>query len=177
MTRLPALLALLLTGIAFGQDAQLSGMIQDPSEAAVAGAEITLRSDQNGGRRTTRSSEAGLYNLTTLKPGTYRMTVRAAGFETVVREGIELQIGENARLDFTLRIGDSQTTITVTGDNPLVNQDDASVGTVIDRNLIDRLPLNGRGIQTLLEIIPGVITMPVSDASRGLLVILGKRTT
>jgi hypothetical protein len=176
MTLLPALLALLLTGIAFGQDAQFSGMIQDPSEAAVAGAEITLRSDQNGARRTTRSSEDGLYNLTTLKPGTYRMTVRAAGFETIVREGIELQIGENARLDFTLHIGDSQTTITVTSGNPSVNQDDASVGTVIDRNLIDRLPLNGRGIQTLMELTPGVVAMPVIDASRGQFVINGQRT-
>ena len=176
MTFLPALLALLLTGIAFGQDAQLSGLIQDPSGAAVAGADITLRSDQSGGRRTTASSEDGVYNLTTLKPGTYHMTVRAAGFETVVREGIELQVSENARLDFTLRIGDSQTTITVTGDNALVNQDDASVGTVIDRNFIDRLPLNGRGIQTLIELTPGVIPMPVIDASRGQFVINGQRT-
>jgi len=176
MTTLPAFLALLLAGIAFGQDAQLSGTIQDPSGAAVAGAEITLRSDQTGGRRTTRSSEAGLYNLTTLKPGIYRFIVRAAGFETVVREGIDLQIGENARLDFTLRIGDSQTTVTVTGGDSLVNQDDASVGTVIDRNLIDRLPLDGRGIQTLIELTPGVVPMPVIDASRGQFVINGQRT-
>src|ERR1700730_11603607 len=172
----PALLAILLAGIASAQDAQLSGMIQDPSGAAVAGAEITLRSDQTGGKRTTLSSEGGLYNLTTLKPGFYRITVRAAGFETVVGEGIELQIGENARLDFTLRIGDSQTMVTVNGGRPLVNQDDASVGTVIDRNLIDRLPLNGRGIQTLIELTPGVIPMPVIDASRGQFVINGQRT-
>lgn len=108
MTLRPAL-ALLLAGLAYGQDAQLSGLIQDPSHAAVPGAEITLRSDQTGGRRTTRSSESGLYNLTNLKPGQYRVTVRANGFETVVREGLELQIGENARLDFDLRIGDSET--------------------------------------------------------------------
>src|SRR5215475_14228151 len=90
-----SLLILLLAGIAAGQDAQLSGVIQDPSEAGVAGAEITLRSDQTGGRRTTRSSEVGLYSLPTLKPGLYRMTVRASGFETIVREGIELQVGRS----------------------------------------------------------------------------------
>ena len=94
MNVLPALLALLLTGIAFGQDVQLSGTIQDPSGAAVADAEITLRSDQTGGRRTTRSSEAGVYNLTTLKPGIYRITVRAAGFETVVREGTDSKLAK-----------------------------------------------------------------------------------
>ncbi len=74
MTLRPVLLAILLARIAAGQDAQLSGLIQDPSEAAVPGAEITLRSDQTGARRVTKSSEAGLYGLTTLKPGVYRMT-------------------------------------------------------------------------------------------------------
>jgi hypothetical protein len=170
------MLVVLLAGIANGQDAQLSGLIQDPSEAAVPGAEITLRSDQTGGRRVARSSEAGLYSLTTLKPGVYRMTVRAAGFETIVRENIELQVGENARLDFTLHMGDSRTTVTVTGGAPLINQDDASVGTVIDRNLIDRMPLNGRGIQTLIELTPGVLPVPVIQTSRGQFVINGQRS-
>jgi len=175
MTRRLLLLTALLTGIASGQDAQLSGLIQDASESQVPGAEIILRNDQTGGRRTVRSSESGLYTFTTLTPGVYRMTVRAAGFETIVREGIELQIGENARLDFTLRIGDVQTTITVTGGPPLVNQEDASVGTVIDRNLIDRMPLNGRGIQTLIELSPGVTPIPVINSSRGQFVINGQR--
>ena len=94
----------------------------------------------------------------------------------MVREGTELQIGENARLDFTLRIGDSQITVTGTDGNSLINQDDASVGTVIDRNLIDRLPLDGRGIQALIELTPGVMPMPVIDASRGQFVINGQRT-
>jgi hypothetical protein len=176
VTLRPALFTVLLAGLGCGQDAQLSGLIRDPSQAAVAGAEITLRSDQSGGRRTTHSSESGLYNLTNLRPGLYRLTVRAPGFETVVREGLEFQIGETARLDFDLRIGDSQTIITVTGSTPLVNQDDASVGTVIDRNLIDRMPLNGRGIQTLIELTPGVLAMPVIDSSRGQFVINGQRT-
>ena len=175
MTRRLLLFTVLLTGIASGQDAQLSGLIQDASESEVPGAEIILRNDQTGGRRTVRSSESGLYTFTTLTPGVYRMTVRAAGFETIVREGIELQIGENARMDFTLRIGDVQTTITVTGGPPLVNQEDASVGTVIDRNLIDRMPLNGRGIQTLIELSPSVIPMPVINSSRGQFAINGQR--
>jgi hypothetical protein len=171
-----ALLPVLLAGIAAGQDAQISGLIQDPSLAAVSDAEITLRNDQTGGRRTTHSSDGGIYSVTTLKPGLYRLTVRARGFETIVREGIELQVGENARIDFTLHIGDSQTTITVTGGAPLMNQDDASVGTVIDRNLIDRMPLNGRGIQTLIDLSPGVVTLPVIDSSRGQFVINGQRS-
>ena len=175
MTCRLVLLTALLTGIASGQDAQISGLIQDASESEVPGAELILRSDQTGGRRTVRSSESGLYAFTTLTPGVYRMTVRAAGFETIVREGIDLQIGENARLDFTLRIGDVQTTITVTGGPTQVNQEDASVGTVIDRNLIDRMPLNGRGIQTLIELSPGVTPVPVINSSRGQFVINGQR--
>ena len=64
----------------------------------------------------------------------------------------------------------------MTDGNSLINQDDASVGTVIDRNLIDRLPLDGRGIQALIELTPGVMPMPVIDASRGQFVINGQRT-
>jgi hypothetical protein len=162
--------------VAFAQDAQIFGLIRDPSNAAVAGADVALRHEQTGGTRYTISNESGLYSLPALWPGSYRLTVRAAGFQTTVREGIQLDVGENARIDFALSIGTSQTTITVRGGSPLLNTADASVGTVIDRNLIDQLPLNGRGIQTLAELTPGVVLVPVFDASRGQFVIDGQRS-
>ena len=80
---------------------------------------------------------------------------RATGFETMVREGIKLEVGNTARLDFDLTIGDSRTVVTVHGGPPLMNTENASVGTVIDRDNIDQMPLNGRGIQTLDRIDAG----------------------
>jgi hypothetical protein len=161
---------------AAAQDAQISGLIFDPSNASVARADIALRNEQTGGRRTARSNDSGFYNLSALRPGMYRLTVRAAGFETVVREGVVLEVGQSARLDFDLQLGGSQTTINVSSGPPLVNVEDAGVGTVIDRKLIDQMPLNGRGIQTLIELAPGVNALPVTNASRGQFSINGQRS-
>ena len=177
MTKIGLTLAMAVCAcLASGQDAQVSGLIRDPANLDVADAEITLRNEQTGGRRHTKSNESGLYSLSALKPGVYRLLVRRAGFETIVREEIQLEVGESARLDFTLKIGDSRTTITVKGGPPLINSEDATVGTVIDRNIIDRMPLNGRGIQTLIELTPGVVAVPVIDTSRGQFVVNGQRS-
>ncbi len=158
-----------------GQNAQISGLIQDPSALNVGGAQINVRNQQTGGKRTARSNESGFYSVYSLSPGTYRVSIQAAGFETVVREGVKLEVGDSARLDFSLRIGDSRSVVTIKDDPPLMNTNDASVGTVIGRNLIDRMPLNGRGIQTLIELTPGIIVLPVSDTSRGQFSVNGQR--
>ena len=135
-------------GMAFSQNAELSGLIQDPSNSGIPGAEVIIRNEQTGGRRNTSSNATGFYSLPALSPGLYRLSIRAMGFETIVREGIKLEVGDTARIDFSLRIGDSRTEVTVHGDRQLINSEDASVGTVIDRDAIDKMPLNGRGIQT-----------------------------
>jgi len=161
---------------AFAQDAQLFGQVRDPSNASVDGADISLRNDQTGGTRNTKSNESGFYSLPALRPGVYRLMVRAAGFQTIVREGIKLDVGDSAQVDFALTIGESQTTVTVKGGPQLVNASDASVGTVIGRDLIDQMPLNGRGIQTLVELTPGVTAVPVTDENRGQFTINGQRS-
>jgi hypothetical protein len=166
----------LCSAFASAQDAQISGLVLDPSKASVAGADIALRNEQTGGRRSIQSNQQGFYSLSALRAGVYRLTVRAAGFETVVREGIVLEVGQSARLDFNLRIGEPQTTVTVSSGPPPVGLEDAAVGTVIDRNLIDKMPLNGRGIQTLIELAPGVNAVPVTDTSRGQFSINGQRS-
>ena len=171
-----SLLAVLSGALAAAQDAQISGLISDPSKAGLAGADIALRNEQTGGRRSIQSNDLGFYSFSALRPGVYRLTVRAAGFETVVREGIVLEVGQSARLDFNLQIGVPQTTVTVSSAPPPVSLEDAAVGTVIDRNLIDKMPLNGRGIQTLIELAPGVNAVPVTDFSRGQFSINGQRS-
>jgi hypothetical protein len=162
-------------GVAFGQNAELSGLIQDPSHAGVSGAEVTIRNEQTGGRRNTSSNASGFYSLPALSPGQYRLSIRAIGFETIVREGIKLEVGENAGIDFSLRLGDFRTEVTVHGDPPLINSENASVGTVIDRDTIDQMPLNGRGIQALIELSPGVVAVPVTVGDRGQFTVNGQR--
>ncbi len=162
--------------VVFGQNAELSGLIQDPSHSGVSGAEVTIRNEQTGGRRNTTSNVSGFYSLPALGPGLYRLSIRAMGFETIVREGIKLETGENARLDFSLKLGDFRTEVTVHGDPPLINSENASVGTVIDRDTIDQMPLNGRGIQALIELSPGVVAVPVTTGDRGQFAVNGQRS-
>ncbi len=162
--------------VALGQNAELSGLIRDPSNLSVSGAEVSIRNEQTGGRRGTRSNASGFYSLPALSPGDYRLSIRAAGFETIVHEGLKLEVGESGRIDFSLRLGDSRTIVTVTGGPPLINTENASVGTVIDRNIIDKMPLNGRGIQALIELSPGVVVVPVALPSSGQFVVNGQRS-
>ena len=140
-----ALVLAMFSSAAFCQ--QISGLLHDPAGLAVANAEVTVRNEQTGGRRATRSNDSGFYTVASLKPGSYRISIHSTGFQTIVREGIKLDVGDNARIDFALLIGDSQTVVTVTGGPPLINTENASVGTVIGQNIIDQMPLNGRGIQ------------------------------
>src|SRR6202043_446823 len=159
-----------------GQNAELSGIIKDPTNASVSGAEVSIRNEQTGGRRNTRSNASGFYSLPALSPGLYRLSIRAIGFEAIVREGIKLEVGDNARMDFSPRLGDFRTEVTVHGSPPLINSENASVGTVIDRDTIDQMPLNGRGIQTLIELSPGVVPVPVVTQDRGQFAINGQRS-
>src|ERR1700684_2583716 len=161
--------------MAIGKNGELSGLIQDPSHSGVSGAEVTIRNEQTGGRRNTTSNASGFYSLPALGPGLYRLSIRAVGFETIIREGIKLETGENARMDFSLRLGDFRTEVTVHGDSPLINSENASVGTVIDRDIIDQMPLNGRGITALIELSPGVVAVPVTAADRGQFTVNGQR--
>jgi Carboxypeptidase regulatory-like domain len=171
--------ALLMTTCATAalcQQAQIAGLIRDPAELSVSGAVINVRNEQTGGHRETRSNSSGFYSVASLSPGTYRILVRRQGFETIVREDVKLEVGDNARIDFALRIGDSQTVVTVKGGPPLMNTEDASIGTVIGRDLIDEMPLNGRGIQSLIELTPGTEAVPVTASNSGQFSVNGQRS-
>lgn len=128
------------------QQAQIGGLVRDPGGLNVAGADISVRNELTGGRRQTKTNGSGFYSVPSLSPGTYRILIRCTGFETMVQEGVKLQVGDKARLDFSLRVGDYRTIVTVHGGPPVANTEDASIGTVIGRDIIDQIPLNGRVI-------------------------------
>jgi hypothetical protein len=170
------LVAAVLISPALCQQAQIAGLIRDPAGLNVRGAEISVRNEETGGRRQTLTNNSGFYSVASLNPGTYRILVRSPGFETIVQERLQLEVGDNARLDFTLRLGDSRTIVTVEGGHPLINMEDASIGTVIGRDIIDEMPLNGRGIQSLIELTPGVEAVSVTPDNAGQISVNGQRS-
>jgi hypothetical protein len=157
------------------QHTHISGLIQDPSRAAVPGAAVSVVNEDTGFRRVTRSQSNGGYLVASLQPGLYKITVRKEGFRTLIRLGVKLDAAQPARLDFTLPLGSVHEVITVTGSLPLLNCEDASVGAVISRERIENLPLNGRGLLSLLEFAPGAVVTPATRGEAGQFTVSGQR--
>ena len=91
-----------------------------------------------------------------LLPGVYNIKVDLQGFQSQVRNGVELQVQQTARLDFSLELGSVEVAVEVTGSAPMINATDATVGTVIQNKEILELPLNGRNFISLVSSIPNV---------------------
>ncbi len=149
------------------QYTDISGLVFDPSGAVVPEASISVVSQDTGFRRHTLSGQNGWYAVASLQPGLYKITVRRTGFRTLIRFGIKLDAGQGVRLDFTLPLGTVPEAVTVSGAPPLLNSDDASVGTIVSRDRIENLPLNGRGLLSLLEFAPGTVVTPATRGEPG----------
>jgi hypothetical protein len=157
------------------QYARLTGRILDTSEGAVPEAAVAVVNEETGFRRSAESQQDGVYTINSLQPGVYRVTVRKQGFRTVIRFGIRLDPARPIALNFTLPVGSMRDTITVEGSAPLIAKTDPAVATVVPRNEIERLPLNGRGVLSLLEMAPGTVATPATRGEAGQFTANGQR--
>ena len=107
--------------------------------------------------RTVFTDGAGRYQIVELRPGTYSVTFTLSGFNTVVREGIELTTGFTANVDVQLRVGAVEETVTVTGATPVVDVQNVTRHQVATREVIDTVPV-ARSFQSLGVLIPGIVT-------------------
>lgn len=134
------------------------GVIKDPSGAAVPNATITIVNKDTGFRRELTSSATGEYEAPYIPLGNYTITVKAQGFRTVDRTGLNLQIDQKARVDITVAVGDVAETISVVEAAPSVKADSSEFGDVIQKRQVQELPLNGRNYVQLVHLQPGVTT-------------------
>src|SRR5262245_23020184 len=105
----------LLSGAAIGQEfrATITGRVLDQNKAAVAGATVTLRNPRTNEAVSAPTNADGVYNIPFLQPGSYNITVEAAGFKKYVRDNQELQVGQTASIDVALEIGAANETVTI----------------------------------------------------------------
>ncbi len=150
----------LLAPRAFAQEfrATVSGTVTDTTGAVVPNAKIEVREASTGAVSATVSDAAGQYNVPFLLPGHYAIKVTASGFATLTRNGISLQAQEHPIIDLVLKVGSANSTVTVTGAAPLLNQSGATISDVISTASVADLPLNGRAPMMLAELSPGVET-------------------
>src|SRR5436190_501798 len=144
--------------------AQLRGTVKDSSSAVVPNAKVAIASDATGASESGVTDGQGRYIFNALKPDRYTVRVEAAGFRTTVRSNVELRVGQQTDLDFTLELGQTSETINVTTEAPLLNTISATLGTEVTNRYINDMPLRDRGLTSLVFLAPGVTEMPGAGA-------------
>ncbi|HEY7547862.1 MAG TPA: carboxypeptidase regulatory-like domain-containing protein, partial [Blastocatellia bacterium] len=173
MTNLKFLLCiacLMMTGLparAQQNTAELSGTVTDQTGAVLVNTRVTVSQPQTGASRETHTNSIGLYTFTQLPSGVYTVTVSQEGFETEVSENVELTVGQRARLDFRLKVGAVTSETIVTAGAAQVERESAALSSVMDKDSIRELPLNGRDIVQLALLKPGVAPSRRTSDSAG----------
>jgi Carboxypeptidase regulatory-like domain/TonB dependent receptor len=173
------LLLIGLSGACLGQteSATLSGRVTDPSGSAIVGAEVVLTNTETNVEMRTKTNGAGLYVLTGVHPGKYRVAAGATRFKVLIKEGLVLHVQDELAENFALTLGTVSETVTVTADATGVNTTDATVSTVVDRQFAENLPMNGRSFQTLIQLTPGVVLTASNGNETGQFSVNGQRAS
>jgi len=137
----------------------LSGTITDASGAAVPNATVAIKNGATGVITNAASNAQGLYNAPNLLPGTYEVTVTAAGFDTTVISNVVLAVGAQQVLNFSMKVGTVSERVQVSEIAPDVQLASATISGVIDSNTVLQLPLNGRSWTDLAALQAGVSTI------------------
>ena len=137
--------AFLAASLLLGQEtSSISGLVTDPTGAAVPKATVKLVSVDQGWNRATTSDDSGLYSFPTLKVGRYEIHVDKTGFHPLIRENINLDVAVSLRVDLGLTVGDTNQTVTVTSESPILDTATANKQTTFTGNEVLALPNQAR---------------------------------
>ena len=157
-----AMLLLLAAGLLMGVRAQsttagnISGTVRDQSGAVVPNAEVVIKEENTGFTRTVNTGSDGVYSAQSLPVGRYTITTAPQGFKTTVASGLELNVSANLVVNLTVEVGAVSETVTVTGEDVVVETRSGNVSSLIGEKQVTELPLNGRNYAQLALIVPGV---------------------
>ena len=141
-------------GLAYAQQATLSGTITDSSGGVLPGVTVTATHEASGNVFNTVTDERGGYRLT-VRPGTFRILVELPGFTTINRAGLELLLNQQATVNLEMAPSTVQETVTVTGEAPLIDITASRASGNVDPRQVQDLPLNGRNWMDLTTVAPG----------------------
>ncbi len=163
--------------VAQSPNGTISGLVLDPSGAAIVGAEVLIVNDGTRVQYAIKTNREGIYVAPNLPPGPYRLQVSKIGFKTLIKPDIILNVQDALAINFTLPVGAASETVTVMGGAPLVNTESAAVSTVVDRQFAENLPMNGRSFQTLIQLTPGVVLTTSTNNDGGQFSVNGQRAS
>src|SRR5437773_1466198 len=141
------------------------GNVTDAAKAALPGVTITMKNLDTGETRTVITDVTGKYRAPGLGLGHYEVRAELEGFQTNVRTGLNLSVGQEAMVGFVLGIAKMTEAIVVSGEAPVVNTTESSVSYVVDEKKIRDLPLNGRDYAQLILLQPGIVQSRASVGS------------
>ncbi|HBZ69055.1 MAG TPA: TonB-dependent receptor, partial [Deltaproteobacteria bacterium] len=150
-----------------GTTAAILGTVTDASGAAIAGATVRVNNTGTGQVQSAITDTAGRFNAPNLSVGEYEVRASREGFSSVLRSGITLTVGSQNVVNFVLAVGTAQQTITVQGDVTQVETTNSTVGALIDQVQMRELPLNGRDVESLIQLSPGVQNYYAGSAAIG----------
>ncbi len=160
-----AFLLLLSCVTAFASElAELTGYVSDPTGARVPRCRVQVTNVETNVSYFGDTNEIGLYRISAIPVGNYRVIVQKTGFKTIVKQGVELHVQDVLSLNFQLEIGAVAESVNVEGGAPLIDTESSAVSTVVDRQFAENLPLNGRSFQSLIETTPGVVVAAVNSS-------------
>lgn len=156
----PMLFMLLFASRMFaqGSNASLTGVIQDSAKAFIPDVRVLAINTDTNQKFETKTNKDGNYSIASLPVGPYRMQIEREGFRTILKEDLFLHTQDVLQINFQMAVGSTSETVTVTGEGSPINTSDATVGTVIDRQFVADIPMNGRSFQSLVSLSPGVLT-------------------
>ena len=144
------------------QSGRIVGTVYDPNKAVVPGAKVVITNTGTNQTQTLSTSGTGDFVLTPVNPGIYRVEVSAQGFGLSEVNRVEVTVGQSARVDVELKLGDTSTRVEVTAGAQLLNTESGTLGQEVTNKQIVDLPLNGRSFYELARLTPGATLLPGS---------------
>ena len=145
----PLFLATALWGQGVSGSAAVAGTVTDASGAVIPGATVVLIHDERGSEMEVTTNESGNYAYPDVTPGVYTVRVSSEGFATQEVSDLTVQVGQRAAVNVELAIGQITDVVTVEAAAVLLETESNVIGTVVERERVDELPLNGRNFLQL----------------------------
>src|SRR5713101_250892 len=179
-------LSMLVVGVSVAladELATLTGYLTDPNGLRVPNVTVQVTNDDTNIKYSGETNDEGLYRVSSIPTGTYRVVVQKTGFKTIVKQGVELHVQDVIALNFQLEVGSVAESVTVEAGASMINTTSAAVSTVVDQTYVKNMPLNGRSFQDLILLTPGAVTqtpqvsqLPRISGQNGEFSINGQRT-
>ncbi len=141
----------------------LSGAVFDPSGAVVPNAPVSLVNTGTQFTKNTQTDDQGRFTFNLVPPGTYDVSITAAGFSPYTQRGITLDVNVPANLRINLSLQSANEHVTVTANAQMVDTETGTLRQVVSEKYINELPLNGRNAATLVYMAPGTVAGKGSD--------------